>query len=311
MPDRSATSAPSAVPKPGHAVRTAAHGEVQPLLRGGTDDRDDVVLGRAPDDGGRPDVDHRVVDPPGLLVALVPGTITGPLTRDRRDSIVCDMWVPFARRADHPDAPSQAVRHGLTPIAGKRTRGRTPPGVPRFTVGPGQTARRRAVGAVDQRRDQHGFRPDPIRPAHRERQQPVHLPPTRGHPHRPADRSVCVDHHRCVGPVVRVDPDDLHCTLLPLAPIRNPRWTVPVGVPTPLLSRTAVDATGRQFVHRPARQALRESTRQRHGMVGSGGFSSTHSTLILVAYALSLAFMIWLVVVARRMQDSEVRRLTA
>jgi hypothetical protein len=40
-------------------------------------------------------------------------------------------------------------------------------------------------------------------------------------------------------------------------------------------------------------------------VVGSEGFSGTHSTLIVLAWVLSVAWMIWLVVVARRMQDSE------
>ena len=40
-------------------------------------------------------------------------------------------------------------------------------------------------------------------------------------------------------------------------------------------------------------------------VVGSEGFSGTHTILILLAWAFSLAWMIWLVVVARRMQDSE------
>jgi hypothetical protein len=44
-------------------------------------------------------------------------------------------------------------------------------------------------------------------------------------------------------------------------------------------------------------------------VVGSEGFSGTHTILILVAYVFSLAWMIWLVVVAWRMQDSEARRL--
>ncbi len=45
------------------------------------------------------------------------------------------------------------------------------------------------------------------------------------------------------------------------------------------------------------------------GVIGSEGFSGSHSTMILVAYAFSLAWMIWLVVVAWRMLDSEARRL--
>jgi hypothetical protein len=44
-------------------------------------------------------------------------------------------------------------------------------------------------------------------------------------------------------------------------------------------------------------------------VVGAEGFSGTHTSLILVAWVLSLAWMIWLVVVAWRMQDSETRRL--
>jgi hypothetical protein len=44
-------------------------------------------------------------------------------------------------------------------------------------------------------------------------------------------------------------------------------------------------------------------------VVGSEGFSGTHTILILVAWALSLAWMIWLAVIAWRMQDPEARRL--
>jgi hypothetical protein len=40
-------------------------------------------------------------------------------------------------------------------------------------------------------------------------------------------------------------------------------------------------------------------------VVGSEGFSGTHTTLILVTWALTLAWMIWLVVVAWRMRDSD------
>jgi hypothetical protein len=43
-------------------------------------------------------------------------------------------------------------------------------------------------------------------------------------------------------------------------------------------------------------------------VVGAEGFSGTHTTLILLAWVLSLAWMIWLVVVAWRMQDPEIRR---
>jgi len=45
-------------------------------------------------------------------------------------------------------------------------------------------------------------------------------------------------------------------------------------------------------------------------VVGSEGFSGTHTTLILLAWVFSLAWMIWLVVVAWRMPDSGARRLT-
>src|SRR5919198_1028133 len=44
-------------------------------------------------------------------------------------------------------------------------------------------------------------------------------------------------------------------------------------------------------------------------VVGSEGFSQTESIVIVLAWVLSLAWMIWLVVVAWRMQDSEPRRL--
>jgi len=43
-------------------------------------------------------------------------------------------------------------------------------------------------------------------------------------------------------------------------------------------------------------------------VVGSEGFSRTHNTLILVTWALALAWMIWLVVVAWRMRDSDESR---
>jgi hypothetical protein len=43
-------------------------------------------------------------------------------------------------------------------------------------------------------------------------------------------------------------------------------------------------------------------------VVGSEGFSRTHTTLILVAWALTFAWMIWLVVVAWRMRDSDASR---
>jgi hypothetical protein len=44
-------------------------------------------------------------------------------------------------------------------------------------------------------------------------------------------------------------------------------------------------------------------------VVGSEGFSGTHTILILVAWALTLAWMIWLVVVAWRMRDADVSRI--
>jgi hypothetical protein len=43
-------------------------------------------------------------------------------------------------------------------------------------------------------------------------------------------------------------------------------------------------------------------------LVGSEGFSGTHTILILLAWVLSLTWMIWLVVIAWRMQASEARR---
>jgi hypothetical protein len=44
-------------------------------------------------------------------------------------------------------------------------------------------------------------------------------------------------------------------------------------------------------------------------VVGSEGFSPTHTILILAAWVLSVAWMIWLVVLAWRMPDSQARRL--
>ena len=44
-------------------------------------------------------------------------------------------------------------------------------------------------------------------------------------------------------------------------------------------------------------------------VVGSEGFSQTESIVIVLAWVLSVAWMIWLVVVAWRMQDAEPRRL--
>ena len=43
-------------------------------------------------------------------------------------------------------------------------------------------------------------------------------------------------------------------------------------------------------------------------VVGSEGFSRTHTTLIVLAWVLTLAWMIWLVVVAWRMRDSDATR---
>jgi hypothetical protein len=43
-------------------------------------------------------------------------------------------------------------------------------------------------------------------------------------------------------------------------------------------------------------------------VIGAEGFSGTHSTLILVAYVFSLAWMIWLLIVAWRRKDMEARR---
>jgi membrane-bound ClpP family serine protease len=43
-------------------------------------------------------------------------------------------------------------------------------------------------------------------------------------------------------------------------------------------------------------------------VVGSEGFSETHTVLILVAWVLTLAWMIWLAVVAWRMPDWDASR---
>ena len=43
-------------------------------------------------------------------------------------------------------------------------------------------------------------------------------------------------------------------------------------------------------------------------VVGSHGFSETHTILIMVAWVITLAWMIWLVVVAWRMPDSDANR---
>jgi hypothetical protein len=40
-------------------------------------------------------------------------------------------------------------------------------------------------------------------------------------------------------------------------------------------------------------------------VVGSAGFSRTETIAIVLAFVLNLAWMMWLAVVARRMQDSE------
>lgn len=45
-------------------------------------------------------------------------------------------------------------------------------------------------------------------------------------------------------------------------------------------------------------------------VVGSEGFSGTHDNLIVLAWVLTVAWMIWLIVVAWRTQDSEASRLT-
>jgi hypothetical protein len=46
-------------------------------------------------------------------------------------------------------------------------------------------------------------------------------------------------------------------------------------------------------------------------LVGEEGFSQTMSNAIVLAWVLSLAWMIWLVVVAWRMQNAESHRLTS
>jgi hypothetical protein len=46
-------------------------------------------------------------------------------------------------------------------------------------------------------------------------------------------------------------------------------------------------------------------------VVGAEGFSATHTILILVAWVLTLAWMIWLLIVAWRMQESEARPVPA
>jgi hypothetical protein len=43
-------------------------------------------------------------------------------------------------------------------------------------------------------------------------------------------------------------------------------------------------------------------------VIGSDGFSGTHSTLIVVAWVISVAWMIWLAGIAWRKQDSEASR---
>jgi hypothetical protein len=43
-------------------------------------------------------------------------------------------------------------------------------------------------------------------------------------------------------------------------------------------------------------------------VIGAEGFSTTHSTLILAAYGFTLAWMIWLVILAWRMQPSDAHR---
>jgi hypothetical protein len=44
-------------------------------------------------------------------------------------------------------------------------------------------------------------------------------------------------------------------------------------------------------------------------VIGAEGFSGTHSTLILVAYVFSFAWMTWLLIVAWRLKDVQARRL--
>jgi hypothetical protein len=44
-------------------------------------------------------------------------------------------------------------------------------------------------------------------------------------------------------------------------------------------------------------------------VVGADGFSGTHSTLIVVTWVLSLAWMIWLVVIAWRTRESQSHRV--
>lgn len=44
-------------------------------------------------------------------------------------------------------------------------------------------------------------------------------------------------------------------------------------------------------------------------MVGSEGFSRTETIAIVVAFVLDMVWMIWLVVVAWRMQESEAHRV--
>jgi hypothetical protein len=60
---------------------------------------------------------------------------------------------------------------------------------------------------------------------------------------------------------------------------------------------------------RPDKTAGQSSKTVQSWVVGAEGFSGTHTTVILVAWVLSLAWMIWLVVVAWRIRGSDLRRL--
>jgi hypothetical protein len=57
--------------EPRDAVGAAADGQIEVVLTGEVDRRDDVARVRRPDHGSRPAVDHRVVDLAGVLVARV------------------------------------------------------------------------------------------------------------------------------------------------------------------------------------------------------------------------------------------------
>ena len=81
MRDRSATIAPSPVPKPGTLCPPPRTARSRPVSRGVPHDRGHVGRVAHADDGRRTAVDHAVVDPPGLLVPVRPRRITGPVTR--------------------------------------------------------------------------------------------------------------------------------------------------------------------------------------------------------------------------------------